>query len=83
MDRRSNDLLSPDFLESKIMKGHLVDALVLRGDEGRVSYEKLRGGATNLRSVDIRMGKPTALQYWIVNKIARQSEPSELKHLSS
>jgi hypothetical protein len=29
------------------MKGHLVDALVLRGDEGRVSYEKLRGGAQN------------------------------------
>jgi hypothetical protein len=31
-----------------LRKEHLADALVLRGDEGRESYEKPRGGAKNL-----------------------------------
>ena len=46
-----------------------------------ISCEKLRGAANELRSGDIRMGKPT-LGYHTVNQIAVWGEPPELKHLS-
>ena len=46
-----------------------------------ISCEKLRGAANELRSGDIRMGKPTA-RYPILNKIGIGGEPPELKHLS-
>ncbi len=42
-----------------------------------VSCEKLRGGANDLQSADVRMGQPIPM------KLGRQSrKPSELKHLS-
>lgn len=41
-----------------------------------VSCEKLRGTAHELRSVDVRMGKP-------VNPAYAGGEPRELKHLST
>jgi hypothetical protein len=44
------------------------------------SCEKLRGGANNFRSADIRMGQPILLQ----NGISRKGgKPGELKHLST
>ena len=46
-----------------------------------ISCEKLRGAANELRSGDIRMGKPTA-RYPMMNKIVIGGEPPELKHLS-
>ena len=46
-----------------------------------ISCEKLRGAANELRSGDIRMGKPTA-RYPILNQIGIGGEPPELKHLS-
>ena len=46
-----------------------------------ISCEKLRGAANELRSGDIRMGKPTA-RYRILNQIGIWGEPPELKHLS-
>ena len=46
-----------------------------------ISCEKLRGAANELRSGDIRMGKPTA-RYRILNQIGIRGEPPELKHLS-
>ena len=46
-----------------------------------ISCEKLRGAANELRSGDIRMGKPTA-RYRILNEIGIRGEPPELKHLS-
>ena len=46
-----------------------------------ISCDKLRGAANELRSVDFRMGKPTA-RYPTVNQIAVGGEPPELKHLS-
>ena len=46
-----------------------------------ISCDKLRGAANEHRSVDFRMGKPTA-RYPILNKIGIGGEPPELKHLS-
>ena len=44
-----------------------------------ISCEKLRGAANELRSGDIRMGKPT-VRYRILNQIGIRGEPPELKH---
>ena len=46
-----------------------------------ISCDKLRGAANEQRSVDFRMGKPTA-RYPILNQIGMGGEPPELKHLS-
>ena len=46
-----------------------------------ISCEKLRGAANELRSGDIRMGKPT-VRYPMMNEIVIGGEPPELKHLS-
>ena len=48
------------------------------------SCEKLRGGANNLRSGDIRMGKPIWSHFHILatEYIGCKREPPELKHLS-
>ena len=46
-----------------------------------ISCDKLRGAANELRSGDIRMGKPT-VRYRTLNQIGVRREPPELKHLS-
>ena len=59
-----------------------MDASIPKGDEGRgVSAKSLGEVASNLRSVDIRMGKPS-----LANPGYPDSEsgavPAEVKHLS-
>ena len=49
------------------------------------SCEKLRGGASNLRSGDIRMGEPTWCEHQVrcAESIGVPSEPREVNHLST
>jgi hypothetical protein len=49
------------------------------------SCDKLRGGASNLRSGDFRMGEPTGRERPVSGgeSIAVGSEPGEVNHLST
>ena len=45
--------------------------------------EKPRGAGNELRSVDVRMGKPTSQEVSVPEYIGCGSEPGELKYLST
>ena len=53
---------------------------LLEAKKDVISCEKPRGGANDLRSVDIRMGQPNCLKDNYPNI---GSKPGELKHLST
>ena len=61
---------------------HMVDALTVRGDEGRgiaaISFGEV---CSNLRSEDFRMRKLTEFEYSVLHAV--ESEPGEVKHLST
>ena len=61
----------------------MVDALALKGDEGR-SMTAISSGevSSNFRSGDLRMGKPTAFCA-VLFGLTRESIPREVKHLST
>jgi len=70
-----------------VIKGHLVDALALRGDEGRGTLRKARGRGER----SVIPGCPNGATHpsratWRVSRaefIGAGGEPGELKHLSS
>ena len=48
-----------------------------------IACEKRRGAGNKLRSGDVRMGKPTAQAVFQPESIGLESEPGELKYLST
>ena len=61
----------------------MVDALGYEGDEGRgVPAKSLGEVVSNLRSGDVRMGKPSTAKAVLPHTARWGSEPAEVKHLS-